>query len=81
MAVSKDPHKPFGVDLDPNGDLTHTPLPDGDVNVTHKGEKIRYMQYIDEMEESATRKSEGKTPVKASLGYFSGFGKGNLNNS
>ena len=78
--ASKNPHKPFGIDLDPNGDLTHTPLPDGDVKVTHKGEKIRYMQYIDEMEERATRKGEGKNPVKASVGYFSGFGKGTLNN-
>ena len=42
MAIS-DPHKPFGVDLDPNNDLTHTPLPDGDVKVTHKGEEIDYM--------------------------------------
>ena len=81
MVGSKNPHKPFGIDLDPDNDLTHTPLPDGDVNVTHKGEKIRYMQYIDEMEERATRKSEGKTPVRASLGYFSGFGKGTLNNN
>ena len=39
-----------------------------------------YNKYIDEMEERATRKSEGKTPVKASVGYFSGFGKGTLNN-
>ena len=37
------------------------------------------MQYIDEMEERATRKGEGKKPVKASVGYFSGFGKGTLN--
>ena len=79
--MSKDPHKPFGIDLDPNGDLTHTPQPDGDVKVTHKGEKIRYMQYIDEMEERATRKSEGKTPVKSSVGFFSGFGKGTLKNN
>ena len=41
MAVSPDPHKPFGVDLDPNKDLTHTPQPDGDVKVTHKGENIK----------------------------------------
>ena len=79
METAKDPHKPFGIDLDPNNDLTHNELPDGDVEVTHKGEKIRYMQYIDEMEERATRKSEGKNPVKASVGYFSGFGKGALN--
>ena len=79
MATIRNPHKPFGVNLDPNNDLTHTPLPDGDVNVTYKGEKIKYMKYIDEMEERATRKSEGKAPVKAPVGYFSGFGKGTLN--
>ena len=79
MEISKDPLKPFGIDLDPNNDLTHNPLPDGDVNVTYKGDKIRYMNYIDEMEERATRKSEGKSPIKSSVGYFSGFGKGKLN--
>ena len=79
MAVSKNPHKPFGIDLDPNNDLTHKPLPDGDVEVTYKGGKMRYMNYIDEMEDRATRKSEGKSPVRVSIGYFGGFGKGNLN--
>ena len=79
MVEAKNPHKPFGVDLDPNNDLTHNVLPDGDVKVTHKGKEIRYVQYIDEMEERATRKSEGKTPVKASMGYFGGFGSGTLN--
>ena len=78
MAVSKDRHKPFGVDLDPNKDLTHTTQPDGDVKVTHKGNKIKYMDYIDIMEERATRKSEGKKPVKSSMGLFSGWGKGTL---
>jgi len=78
MAASKDRHKPFGVDLDPNNDLTHTTLPDGDVKVTHKGEQIRYMDYIDVMEERATRKGEGKSPVKSDMKLFGGFGKGTL---
>ena len=78
MAVSPDPHKPFGVDLDPNKDLTHTTLPDGDVKGTHKGEQIRYMDYIAVMEERATRKGEGKSPVKSEMGLFGGFGKGTL---
>ena len=78
MAASKDRHKPFGVDLDPNNDLTHTTLPDGDVKVTHKGEQIRYMDYIDVMEERATRKGEGKSAVKSSMGLFGCFGKGTL---
>ena len=78
MVVNKDPHKPFGVDLDPNNDLTHTTQPDGDVKVTHKGEKIKYMDYIDIMEERATRKGEGKSAVKSDMGLFGGFGKGTL---
>ena len=77
--VTKDPHKPFGVDLDPNNELTHEPKPDGDVKVTHKGKEIKYMDYIDLMEERATRKGEGKNPVLAPMGYFSGFGNGTLN--
>ena len=78
MAVSSDRHKPFGVDLDPNKDLTHTTQPDGDVKVTHKGEKIRYMDYIDIMEERATRKGEGKSLVKSDMKLFVGFVKGTL---
>ena len=76
--VNSDPHKPFGVDLDPNKDLTHTTQPEGDVKVTHKGDKIKYMDYIDIMEERATRKGEGKSPVKSEMGLFGGFGKGTL---
>ena len=79
METAKDPHKPFGIDLDPNNDLTHNVLPDGDVDVTYKGNKMRYMNYIDEMEDRATRKSEGKNPLRSSIGYFGGFGKGKLN--
>ena len=78
MVGSKDPHKGLGVDLDPNNDLTHTVLPDNDVKVTHKGEEIDYMDYIDVMEERATRKGEGKSPTKSDMGLFGGFGKGTL---
>ena len=78
MAINNDRHKPFGVDLDPNKDLTHTTQPDGDVKVTHKGNKIKYMDYIDVMEERATRKGEGKSPTKSDMGLFGGFGKGTL---
>lgn len=78
MVVSKNPHKGFGVDLDPNNELTHTILPDDDVKVTHKGEDMDYMDYIDVMEERATRQGEGKSPVKSSIGTFGGWGKGTL---
>tara|TARA_R110000824_G_scaffold264988_1_gene453843 strand:- start:2357 stop:2611 length:255 start_codon:yes stop_codon:yes gene_type:complete len=79
MAVDNNPHKPFGADLDPNNELTHNVLPDGDVEVTYKGGKMKYMTYIDEMEDRATRKSKGKSPIKSHLGFFGGFGKGKLN--
>ena len=36
------------------------------------------MDYIDIMEERATRKGSGKSPVKSEMGLFSGFGKGTL---
>lgn len=78
MGTCNDVHKPFGVDLDPNKELTHTPLPDGDVKTTYKGGEIDYMDYVDELEERATRKSEGKTATKTSIGLFSGFGNGTL---
>lgn len=76
--VTPDKHKLFGVQLDPEKDLTHEPQPDGDVKTTFKGKDIDYMDYIDELESRATRKSEGKTAVKSILGSFSGFGKGTL---
>ena len=68
----------LGTDYDPNNDLTHEVLPDGDVKTTCKGEKIRYMEYIDELEERTTRRLEGKPIIKSSVGYFSGYGKGTL---
>lgn len=71
-------HNPFGVQLDPEKDLTHEPQPDGDVKTTYKGKDIDYMDYIDELESRATRKSEGKSAVKSNLGLFSGFGNGTL---
>ena len=36
------------------------------------------MDYIDIMEERATRKGEGKSAVKSEMGLFGGFGKGTL---
>ena len=35
-------YKPFGVDLDPKGDLKEKNLPDGDIHATIKGEKVPY---------------------------------------
>jgi len=79
--MAGDPHKPFGVDLDPAKELTHEPLSDGDVKATFRGKQMDYDDYIDEMESRATRQSEGKSPIKSSMGIFSGFGKGKLKKS
>tara|TARA_R100000808_G_scaffold19141_2_gene41668 strand:+ start:575 stop:808 length:234 start_codon:yes stop_codon:yes gene_type:complete len=70
--------KPFGIDIDPENNLTHEPQPDGDVKTTYKGKNIDYMDYIDELEERTTLKSQGKS-LKSSMGLFAGFGKGTLN--
>jgi len=71
-------NKVLGVDLDPKKDMEHKILPDGDIDVKYKGSKMRYGQYLDEMEERATNKQEGKPIVKSSIGMFSGFGEGTL---
>jgi len=69
MAQSK--YKPFGVDLDPKGELSEKNLPDGDVHAEIKGEKVTYDTMIDELEERANNASRGKRV--ASRKYFSGW--------
>ena len=58
--------------------MEHKILPDGDIDVKYKGGKMRYGQYLDEMEERATNQQEGSPIVKSSMGMFSGFGEGTL---
>ena len=70
----------FGVDFDSNNDMELKPQNDGDVNVKYKNGKMTYDEYIDEMQTRVTNHSEGKPIVSNVVGYFSGFGKGTLNN-
>lgn len=58
--MKKNPHKPFGLDLDPDENLTHEIQPDGDVKVTYKGKRIRYEDYIQILEERTERAHAGK---------------------
>jgi acylphosphatase len=64
-------YKPFGVDLDPKGELAERNLPDGDIHAKIKGESVSYDTMIDELEERANNAARGK-PV-ASKKYFSGW--------
>lgn len=58
-------YKPFGVDLDPDGDLKEERLPDGDAQAYYKGKKIDYdKDMIDILEERADRISRGLPPTK-----------------
>tara|TARA_R110002012_G_scaffold18657_1_gene68210 strand:- start:359 stop:604 length:246 start_codon:yes stop_codon:yes gene_type:complete len=61
-----------GVDYDPKNEMVLDPKSDGDVSVKYKGEEIGFDNYIDEMEERVTRRSEGKS-MKKSIGLFSGI--------
>jgi|TARA_R100000734_G_C3308920_1_gene99556 hypothetical protein len=71
--------KILGTDYDPDNDMSLDIKPDGDCDVKYKGQKMDYMTYVDEMEDRATRHSQGK-PMKSN-GLFAGFGKGTLKKS
>lgn len=71
-------YKPFGVDLDPTGDLNETILPDGDVSGEIRGEKVNYDNVINELEERANRVQSGKKPNKSRF-FFAGIGENKIN--
>jgi hypothetical protein len=72
-------HKPFGVDLDPNNDLCHvTNKEDGSCKAYYKGSKMKYDDYISELENRVDRNSKGKSITTQSIGTFSGWGEGKL---
>ena len=73
-------YKPFGVDLDPKGELNEKVLPDGDMSGSIRGESVNYDEVINELEERATRVSEGKEPTKTKS-YFVGYGESRINQS
>ena len=58
-------YKPFGIDLDPDGDLKEERLPDGDAQAYYKGKKIDYdKDMIDILQERAERVERGLPPTK-----------------
>tara|TARA_R100001594_G_scaffold57337_1_gene91236 strand:- start:7238 stop:7483 length:246 start_codon:yes stop_codon:yes gene_type:complete len=72
-------HSKIGnVDYDPNNDMVLDKKPDGDVDVKYKGSQMGFDNYVDEIEERATRHSQGKSITKNTIGSFAGFGKGTL---
>ena len=67
-------HKPFGVDLDPNEDLCLVKSEEKGQEAYYKGEKMRYMDYWNEI---CTRGRKAKLGKDLSSS-FSGFGPGTL---
>tara|TARA_Y100000593_G_scaffold50076_1_gene94395 strand:+ start:820 stop:1074 length:255 start_codon:yes stop_codon:yes gene_type:complete len=72
LATKKDHSKILGVDYDPKGDMKVDIKPDGDCEVKYKGSKIDYDTYVDEIEDRATRKQQGKSLSANAIGIFSG---------
>ena len=72
LAIKKDHSKILGVDYDPKGDIKVDVKDDGDCEVKYKGNKMDYNDYVDELEDRATRKQNGKPLIRNSLGVFSG---------
>jgi len=71
-------HTPFGVDIDPNKNLVHNTNEDGSHDAYYKNSKMRYGDYINELEHRFHKKNQGKD-YTSSIGLFGGFGKGTLN--
>ena len=69
-------HKPFGVDLDPDKKLCHVTEEDGSQSTYHNGDKISYDDYVNNLEETMHRRSQGKST--SSIRTFGGFGSGTL---
>ena len=72
-------HTPFGVDMDPKKDLVHNTNEDGSYDAYYRGSKMRYGDYINELENRFHVKDQGKDYTARSIGLFGGFGKGTLN--
>ena len=69
----------FKQSLDPDNDLRHRKIGDGDIECSYKGKKVGYGEYLDIHEERGERLQKGKKP--SSIGLFSGWGKGTLKKS
>tara|TARA_Y100001938_G_scaffold151183_1_gene247042 strand:+ start:13918 stop:14187 length:270 start_codon:yes stop_codon:yes gene_type:complete len=73
VKVNDGGHKPFGVDLDPDKNLTHITNPDGSTEAYYKDSKMDYNDYIDELQTRTERNAKGKDFTSRAIGYFSGF--------
>ena len=72
-------HTPFGVDIDPKSDLVHNTNEDGSYDAYYKKSKMRYGDYINELEHRFHKKDQGKDYASRSIGLVGGFGEGTLN--
>ena len=72
LAIKKNHSKILGVDYDPKGDMKVDVKDDGDCEVKYKGSPMGYNDYVDELEDRATRKHNGKSLIRNSMGVFSG---------
>ena len=71
-------HKPFGADLDPDKNLCHVTQEDGSQKTYYKGSKMKYDDYLSELETRVVKNSKGKDFTSTSIGAFSGWGEGTL---
>jgi len=65
-------HKAFGVDIDPNKDLVHNTQEDGSCHAYYKGSKLKYDDYLSELESRYHKNSNGKDFTSRALGLFGG---------
>ena len=64
-------HAPLGADVDPNKELIHNTHEDGSYSTYYKGSKMRYDDYLGELQHRLERNSEGKC-FGNSIGTFGG---------
>jgi hypothetical protein len=64
-------HKPFGLNLDPESNLVHNTHNDGSYSTYYKGSKMKYDDYLGELESRCYKNVAGKT-VGKSIGLFGG---------
>tara|TARA_R100000808_G_C2057451_1_gene90337 strand:- start:199 stop:489 length:291 start_codon:yes stop_codon:yes gene_type:complete len=71
-------HNAFGVDIDPKKDLVHNTHEDGSYTAYYKGSKMKFDDYVSELESRYDKNTKGKDFASRSIGLFGGFGKGKL---
>ena len=64
-------HSPLGIDLDPNKELVHNTHEDGSYSTYYKGSKMKYDDYLGELEARCTNNAKGKI-THNDIGLFGG---------